>query len=62
MGKTNYPELEKLVEKLDHIEGREKAQCDIEKAREIIKNENLYSGKIENKYMDSALEDIRGCL
>ncbi len=41
--------------------GLEKAQCDIEKAREIIKNENLYFGRIENKYMDSALEYIRGC-
>lgn len=40
--------------------GLEKAQCDIEKAREIIKNENLYSSKIEDKYMNSALEYIKG--
>ena len=40
--------------------GLEKAQCNIEKAREIIKNENLYSSKIEDKYMNSALEYIKG--
>lgn len=38
----------------------EKANLDIEKAREIIKNENLYPYKIENQYFDSALKYIKG--
>ena len=40
--------------------GLEKAQSDdIEKARKIVKEENLYSDKIEDMYMKSALEYIK---
>lgn len=60
------PIADAIVKSLEHKKqwtvakyGLEKAQCDIERAREIIKNENLYSGTIENTYMESALEYIK---